>query len=469
MQERLAAVYYQRILPELDKVFGEFEEASPGGLTIPTVSIDCGILGEADWEEALAASVFSQIREELQRYGHLRGEPGFIHFLQTGRYQWDSLREAPADYESQLILNGVFLDELTAALRTADDVLKRLFHYCTPDFMVRLADALVADRIPQACVAYISLLRHAGVEPAVRSRAVVSAYCAIHRRPSVPMPSFNIALTDSIWPFIDAAQRAEIVDLIAQSPPADPDFIAALLPLIASEFPDRAGEIGQQVKAKQHEQRHVQAKETKDPAGETTSPTEETTAEPKTIAQKAVERKTREQIHTDRVADTYYITNAGLVLAYPFIAPLLQRTGLMDDKQQFFPDANGHAAALLQHLAYESPIMEENDLPLNKLLTGLQPTAFVDPALFGYTPLMQRECEDVLHAVITHWSVLRNTSVAGIRETFFQRDGKLTPRTDGWLLQVDSRGVDVLLASLPWSIGIIKLPWMDSMLYVEWA
>jgi len=462
MQERLAAVYYQRILPELDKVFGEFERESHGGLTIPMVSIDCGILHEANWEDELAANALRGVWDELQRY---RNSPKahqqvaqqwnaeFIHFLRTGTFQWDSRKEVPADYEGRLVLDDPFLDELTAALRLADDVLKRLFHYCTSDFITRLADALAIGRIPPEGAAYVRLLKQVGAGAAMLSTAVVDAYCAIYCRPSVGKESFAVALTERVWPMIGAAHRVRIVERIGQFPFLDVDFITALLPLISSEFPDWAAVIQQQGTIQLREAQGLQV-EKKAP-----------TANPLPRA----EQKMEEKIRADRVVDTYYINNAGLVLAYPFIAPLLQHTGFMDDERQFFPEAKDKATVLLQHLVYESPLAEEGELPLNKILVGLQPTSFVDPLLFEYTPQVQRECEDALEAIIAHWSVLRNTSVAGLRETFLQRGGKLTSRTDGWLLQVDSHGVDVLLASLPWSIGIVKLPWMDGITYVEWA
>ena len=50
------------------------------------------------------------------------------------------------------------------------------------------------------------------------------------------------------------------------------------------------------------------------------------------------------------------------------------------------------------------------------------------------------------------------------------RPGKLTLRGDrDWLLQVESSGCDVLLDQLPWSISTIRLPWMESLLWVEWV
>lgn len=83
-------------------------------------------------------------------------------------------------------------------------------------------------------------------------------------------------------------------------------------------------------------------------------------------------------------------------------------------------------------------------------------------------PEAKIECEELLQAAIGHWSVLKNTSVDGLRETFLQRNGKISRVEKGWKLQVERKTVDVLLAKLPWGLGIIKLPWMNDMMFVEW-
>jgi hypothetical protein len=38
-----------------------------------------------------------------------------------------------------------------------------------------------------------------------------------------------------------------------------------------------------------------------------------------------------------------------------------------------------------------------------------------------------------------------------------------------WRLQVEQKAIDILLGSLPWGLNVVKLPWMESMLMVEWS
>ena len=74
----------------------------------------------------------------------------------------------------------------------------------------------------------------------------------------------------------------------------------------------------------------------------------------------------------------------------------------------------------------------------------------------------------MLGSVIEHWVILKNTSIEGLRESFLQRNGKLTFANNEWLLQVEQKPYDMLLQSLPWNIGIIKLAWMRNILKTEW-
>jgi len=55
-----------------------------------------------------------------------------------------------------------------------------------------------------------------------------------------------------------------------------------------------------------------------------------------------------------------------------------------------------------------------------------------------------------------------------LRGSFFVRPGKLSRRGSDDLLQVEARSYDLLLDRLPWGIGLIQLPWMKSILWVEW-
>jgi hypothetical protein len=64
--------------------------------------------------------------------------------------------------------------------------------------------------------------------------------------------------------------------------------------------------------------------------------------------------------------------------------------------------------------------------------------------------------------------VLGETSIDGLRHTFLQRRGVLRDAGHAWNLQVEPAAFDVLLASLPWTFGIVRLPWMTRPIFIEW-
>jgi hypothetical protein len=77
-------------------------------------------------------------------------------------------------------------------------------------------------------------------------------------------------------------------------------------------------------------------------------------------------------------------------------------------------------------------------------------------------------CEEVLTAAIQHAPILRDMSIAGFRSSFLRRDGQLSARDGCWLLRVQRETHDIVLDRFPWSARVVKLPWMDTMVVVEW-
>ena len=104
-----------------------------------------------------------------------------------------------------------------------------------------------------------------------------------------------------------------------------------------------------------------------------------------------------------------------------------------------------------------------------KLLCNV-PFATPVKADVGLTVAEIAEAEALLVAVIGHWDALRNTSPDGLRGSFLVRPGKMSQGDDGdFLLLVEGQSCDILLDRLPWGLGVVKLPWMERMLWVEWV
>lgn len=161
-----------------------------------------------------------------------------------------------------------------------------------------------------------------------------------------------------------------------------------------------------------------------------------------------------------------YLQNAGIILLHPFLPRFFAMLNIADQNTLLQPE---RALCLLHFLATGQYMPLEYELVLPKLLCNIPLLTPVKTNL-DLTDTEVKEAVVLLEAVIGHWNVLRNTSHDGLRGTFLLRPGKVTLRDDGdWLLQVESNSVDILLDQLPWGISMIKLPWMDTMLWVAWG
>lgn len=173
------------------------------------------------------------------------------------------------------------------------------------------------------------------------------------------------------------------------------------------------------------------------------------------------------------MAAPIWVEDAGQVLLAAYAERLFKHLGLTEGGQFVDAPAQARAVLCLQALVRGDAPSSEPLWPLSKLLCGLAPTELL-PACDPLTAQEQALLNDLLTAVISHWKAIGNTSVAGLRESFLQREGRLERQRAEhdepapWRLKVQPRAFDMLLDRLPWGFSIIKLPWMQGVLHVEW-
>ncbi len=180
-------------------------------------------------------------------------------------------------------------------------------------------------------------------------------------------------------------------------------------------------------------------------------------------------------------ADALYIANAGLVWLWPFLPKFFERLGLWQRQQHqrqpqwVAPGAAQRAALLLQYAASGDADPPEFQLLLNKLLCGLPLDAPLQGSgLAGETQQAppsddeRAECEALLVATIAQAPILRAMSVAGFRSSFVLRGGQLSGRDGHPLLRVQRGSYDLVLDRFPWGVSTVRLPWMTSLLQVQW-
>lgn len=169
----------------------------------------------------------------------------------------------------------------------------------------------------------------------------------------------------------------------------------------------------------------------------------------------------------DLTQQPIFVRNAGQVLAGPYLQRLFEMTGLLADSKFRDEESAFRGVHLLQYMVDGSLDPPEHALVLNKILCGLQPG---DPmrSSIALTKAETDAVDGLLGAIIAHWSALGHTSVQGLRESFLQREGRLTLQGDSMRLLVEVRSFDMLLDRIPWAYNLIKFPWMHAALYVEW-
>lgn len=184
-------------------------------------------------------------------------------------------------------------------------------------------------------------------------------------------------------------------------------------------------------------------------------------------AQEAIPDAANDHETEGEAPEKYFIKTAGIVLLAPFFKPFFTALGLLEGNEWTGRAAAHRAVHLLKFLGTGLQRQPEYSLVLEKICCSLPPAEPV-PLNIDLEEKEVQEAEQLLAAVIAHWRALKNTSVNGLRESFLKRDAILTRRENGWLLQVERKTPDVLLDSLPWGYGAVRLPWNDDSIIVEW-
>ncbi len=161
------------------------------------------------------------------------------------------------------------------------------------------------------------------------------------------------------------------------------------------------------------------------------------------------------------------ISNAGLILFWPFLTRLFENLSLVKSGDFISPESMNRAVYILQYLGYFEIDFPEYNLILNKLMVGMQAQDHLVPVI-TLTDEEKEIAQSLFNGLINNWEKVKNSSPEGIQQTFIQREGILRFQKDKVSLVVVKKGVDILLDSIPWNISLIKLSWMKKPIYVEW-
>ena len=164
--------------------------------------------------------------------------------------------------------------------------------------------------------------------------------------------------------------------------------------------------------------------------------------------------------------DSIFVQNAGLVLINHYIPILFERLGLVENKS-FLSDKHLEAVHYLQFVATGLMQTAEPELALNKVLCGIPLNQPIKDEIFMTTDEIEL-IEHLITAMIGYWGAIGSSSIDGFRGNWLIRDGLLIEYEDKWELTIEKRAYDLLIHQSPFTFSIVKYPWMNKPLYVQW-
>ncbi|MGK6352095.1 contractile injection system tape measure protein [Parapedobacter sp. DT-150] len=494
LPQRIGELFSEKIQPGMQRLFDRYC-ADAYAVSLEQLEVDCGSLPFDRWEEAFVESALHSLEEQLRSIAaqkvhysnHLRRSAGraWLFFLEQGHFSWDSPADRMAELEPLLKWDEALIEQSFRLFGRTPHALRRLMTTCTPKFRAGFITQVMR------CVGGPVTELFGALPSTVRSSswfqetvlAAISQCRATHgpRR----YEAFAILL-----PQLFERGGASVNGLASDGRPTGAWLTDAATAVLVKQLPALTSKLNgprwqpllTQVAASIQPTRPDLAEKLKASIRSAATGPEATGGNKRLMDQEpvynnmiaggpmgsdatggAVMTKTPEEQEEYDI----YINNAGLVLLHPYIASLLEATGLTKDHAFAADGGVASAVLLLQYLITGEEQPDESILPLNKILCGLSPQTVVDVGR-PLHPQWKAEGEELLQAVTAHWKALKNTSIEGLRETFLRRPGKVRHAPNGWQLHIEVKTVDVLLNSLPWGMSIVRLPWMDELLYVSW-
>lgn len=449
LQRQVGQVFQEKVLPVLDELFSQIAPADRI-LRIERLEIDLGRLGEANWERQFIERCVAQITQQITELAFEAEDSAapsvqtlnpaenaleiFQAFLKTGTLPWYakgmSLKNLEEYLAAPTLAQSGTLQKLLSVLFQQEAVLHRLIWQFSSAFVEKTLEIALRLSPGQLTQALQILGSHTGQKMDAKRR----------------MRLFKLLLTSNAAGTLSLpTEPYALVQFFSQ-------LQADLLPSNTSlgKLPDASGP------EQTTQPRIIEVDQLSD-------------AQPNTAGQSAQNEVFKKPPQNNLPPTGIIVDHAGLVLLGPYLPTYFQALQLGEAGVFASPDDQYRAVHLLHFLATGLENPEEPMLVLPKILCGLSIEDPV-PLELALSEVEKRESHNLLQAAIHNWPVLKNTSPDGLRSGFLQRMGQLShSQTQAlWLLRVERMGQDLLLDRLPWSISVIKLPWMEAPMQVEW-
>ena len=465
VQQTVRDYYLHEILPVLEQVFDELSDEEET-IFIDQLQIDLGSISAKDisrnnWDQELLVKIKKQLYE---RIGNKKEKAAshesrslsvckqWLFYMEKGYLPWNTLHTGETWY--QHVLEALATDykmvaELRYLISTNPNAVKRIVFQHPQTFLVKLVEILTAQKqngLIDAVVALQEMLHEI-------KRFDVSAY-------SPPALQKNIWQQMIRFATVDGAKLTQD-QLIEKAMLFYLQDISMLKAIVANKLLKTDSLLP--VTKKLEENPEAFSKERIPEFKEKQTNKEEKEVEKEIEVKEVFDELLQEQIDEEGI----FVANAGIVLLHAFLPTLLNRLQLVNNGRYANEQAQQKALYLIHYIATGKTDAEEHELIIPKVLCAWNLNKPVEKKI-ELTAEELNEAENMMLSAIEQWTVLKNTSIDGLREGFLQRNAKLYTRNNNVYLLMENKSIDVLLDQLPWNLSIVKLPWMKEILRVEW-
>lgn len=484
IQDSLGLYFHEKLKPALQQLFDEYS-TKDSILKIDKLDLDCGRIGIQNWENLLLEKMKEQMILNLKPIlenpdtripPHQSAEEVFLYYLAKGFFPWNSPFPNIMALEQEIVLSERLISNLFRDYIFSEIPILRLTKSFSSDFLKKLTGMLIHDENGWIQQFLDKSFELPDFDSKIFRELTSCMLLSVSSQKTVDQKKLWNQLLSTIQENKEMLQF--VLSELSMKTALQKSFGTFITGNdLKSEELNRLKDFSKTAL----DQNHNLALETWFKSLMAITETIDTILEinegetqfqnvSNSDLQKLSKRlfqDSQSSIFESDLEDTIYVENAGMVLFHPFILPLFENIGLVKDGCFVSSEKQGQAVSILEYLVWGENKHTENYFPLNKILCGLYPSDLWESGVvLGQSS--KEACEEMLLATISHWKALKNTGIGSLREAFLQRNGKLSRSNNGWKLTIEQKTVDVLLSNLPWGMGIIKLPWMKEMLYVEW-
>lgn len=443
--EETRYLFYEQLVPVLEEALDEVSSEDEL-VRYEQLEVDLGLLDPVDWKNELIGRFKSSLHKILEQSGEKSSQvltisegdqEALIYFLENGVLPWWMSDARVSDLITKIVRSPGKFGTYLSDRKDDHRLIKRLFSSAGKEDHEALMVLLAGARIAKA---WFSLIR------------VISKYFDLEDEDTFQR-FFLLALAEDVGEF-EPSKAADLLVRVFLLMKTDPQRFQPLYRKLM--HPKEEGEGAEdKILVPVLEMFRKKMRSLDEVADEAVLKLQEPD-EP--------EQKTPSKAPMDDI----YIDNAGLVLVYPFLEEFFERLGLTKEKKFRNPASREKAVRLLDFLGNRNRHRGEEHLALCKILCGMEPHLPVFHIPGAEDETLGPLADEILKTIAGSWPGMEKTSPEALRETYLEREGKLSTKEGNWTLTVERKTVDILLERLPWTLSVVKLPWMEKILFVRW-